>query len=781
MRRVRSPSYPLFTAIRLIASAAARRPVVMVLLLSSTGRAEVDFEREVAPLLVYHCLECHSETDPSGGLRLTRAAWLIEGGDSGPAIDAGKPEHSLILRRILDGEMPPPKNDTPQQLTVEDKSLLRQWILSGGSWPEDRVLDPYEYTTDSRAGRDWWSLQPVQRPHVSVTDNLLHLNTNPVDYFIQKQLDEQNWVPAPQADRWTLLRRLSYDLTGLAPTVEQYSAFEQDSREAAWERQVNKLLASGHYGERWGRYWLDLARYADTCGYERDQEKPGVWKYRDWVIRSLNEDIPYDRFVLEQLAGDELPGRDENTVTATGFLRLGTWNDEPNNPQHYKYERLEDMVHATCTAFLGLTVKCARCHDHKFDPIPQTDYYRVANAFWAGFIEPRSREHLGGPSSDELGFKVFGWTDRGREVPPLQLLKNGDPRHPGPVIEPGSLTAVSWLVRPVALPPAGVSTTQRRLHLARWIIDHRNPLTARVVVNRLWLHHFGKGLVRTPNDFGFNGDQPTHPQLLDWLAHELIHPNNGTQNPERDTSENEPVNRQAWTLKRIHKLIVMSRIYRQASSHPQHELYSTSDPDNRLWWRAERRRLDADALRDSLLSVSGRLDLRQGGPGFRPTVSMEALEGLSRKTNAWNASPPTDQRRRSVYTYLQRSLLPPFLSVFDHKDTTLPCGQRDITTVAPQALSLLNNEFVHSQSHTLAERIAVEKTSAKGRAQATWQAVLRRAPNLRELRAALVHLKTQQVHFSVSSPDRGEETADVRALASLCHVLMNSNEFLYLD
>lgn len=729
--------------------------------------SEVDFERDIAPLLVRRCLECHNESGRSGGLQLTSAAGVREGGDSGLAIDPDKPIESRLLQRVLADEMPPPGKDDPQPLPVDEKDRLKQWVLAGSHWPEGRILDPYERTTHARAGRDWWSLQPIIRPQVpEIADAVAP--RNPIDAFVRAALNERGWTPAPPADRRTLLRRLSYDLIGLPPSFEDYAAFERDHSPDAYERQVDRLLASPHFGERWGRYWLDLARYADTCGYERDQEKSGAWKYRDWVVQALNEDMPYDRFILEQLAGDELPDRSESTVIATGFLRLGTWNDEPNDPQEYKYERLEDMVHATGTAFLGLTIKCARCHDHKFDPIPQTDYYRVAGAFWAGFIEPRGSDLLGGPSREELGFDVFGWTDRGRDVPPLHLLRNGELQHPGPAVAPGNLSAVTFLDRPVAPPPDGATTTRRRLQLAQWITDPANPLTPRVIVNRLWQHHFGEGLVRTPDNFGFHGERPTHPELLDWLASELIEP--GGHGADQRSA-------QSWTLKRLHKLIVMSETYRQSSNHPQHEEYASSDPANRLWWRAERQRLDADVLRDSLLAASGQLDLRQGGPGFKPTISPEALEGLSRKAGAWEASPPQEQRRRSIYMYLQRSLLPPLMTVFDQTDTTLPCGQRDVTTVAPQALALLNNEFVNEQSSALAARLQSEFDSDDERIVQAWRAVLGRDPTQSERAASFEHLEAMRNREDAST----RADADQFALASLCHVFMNTNEFLYVD
>ncbi|MCA9110864.1 MAG: PSD1 domain-containing protein, partial [Planctomycetaceae bacterium] len=711
--------------------------VVLLLSTSAIAAESLDFERDIAPLFVRHCLECHNDTAETGGLSLTSHGRLMQGGESGPALNKEPLGDSPLLQRVLDGEMPPPKENKPQIITSEEIDLLKRWVAAGAHWPEGRVLDPYERTTDARAGRDWWSLQPIERPEMPSFGEA-DSSTNPIDAFIRRPLSERGWQPAPPADRRTLLRRLTYDFIGLPPTPEEYAAFERDESPDAYQQVVDRLLASPQFGERWGRYWLDLVRYADTCGYERDQEKIGVWKYRDWVIAAINDDMPYDQFVLAQLAGDELPNRDESTVIATGFLRLGTWNDEPNDPQEYKYERLEDMVHATSTAFLGLTVKCARCHDHKFDPIPQTDYYRMASAFWAGPIEPGDRNFLGGPSADELGYDVFGWTDRGREVPPLHLLKNGDPKHPLGVVEPGQLTAVTFLDNSISPPPADASTTRRRLQIADWIVDEHNPLTARVLVNRLWQHHFGEGLVRTPNNFGFNGNKPAHPELLDWLADELMHP---------ISQERSPISQSPWTLKRMHKLIVMSETYRQSADHPLYHEYSASDPGNQLWWRSERRRLDADALRDSLLVAGGQLDLTPGGPGFKPTIDPEALEGLSKKSGAWQASPPEQQLRRSIYTYLQRSLLPPTLAVFDQPDTTLPCGQRDVTTVAPQALALMNNPFVHERSETLAARLMEESDSVDTQIEAAWQAILSRPPTADELRAAVAHLESQQQRF----------------------------------
>ena len=714
-----------------------------------------DFERQVAPILVKRCLECHGERQSEGGLVLATQERALAGGDSGPVIVAGNPADSLLVARIQAGEMPPPKKGQSQKLPAAEIAVFQGWIAAGASWPAGRTLDLFERTTDLRGGRDWWSLAPIQRPPLPELAADWKAASR-LDTFVLEKLAAAGMEMAPPADRRTLVRRLFYDVTGLPPSDDELARALADDSPDAYERLVDRLLASPRFGERFGRHWLDVVRFAETCGYERDQEKPQAWRYRDWVVKSLNEDKPYDRFVVEQLAGDELPDRSEDTLIATGFLRLGTWNDEPNDPQEYKYERLEDLVHATSSAFLGLTVKCARCHDHKFDPIWQTDYYRMASAFWAGPIEPRERELLGGPKKEELGYDVLGWTDLSRAPPPLHLLKKGDPRHRADEVVPASLSFVPALERPFDPAPADARTSHRRLQLARWIVDPQNPLTARVIVNRLWLWHFGQGLVRSANDFGYSGDKPTHPKLLDWLAAELMADGQPSVANQGDYSSlithHSPLTTQhssAWQLKRIHRLLLNSAAYRQSSLHPRQADYAQRDAANRLWWHAERRRLDAESLRDAMLAASGQLDLRIGGPSFRPTLSAEALEGLSRKSAAWQPSPDNEQLRRSLYVYSQRSLLVPLMTTFDFPDTTLPCGQRDVTTVAPQALALLNSAFVHERSAALA-RAASARPATDRREQIDWlwRRVFGRAASEIEQRAALKHLADQERHFA---------------------------------
>ncbi|MBX7072946.1 MAG: PSD1 and planctomycete cytochrome C domain-containing protein [Pirellulales bacterium] len=720
--------------------------------------AAIDFDHQIAPILVRRCLGCHNASERSGGLLLETRGGLMQGGDSGPAFDDSQPGASLLLARVEAGEMPPPVEDKPTPMPTSEIELIRAWVKGGAVWSAARALSPYEFGTEKRAGLDWWSLQPVNRvdpPSVSTTDRV----TNPVDRFVLARLEAAGLSLAPRAERRTIIRRLYEDLIGLPPTYEEIEAFAADESPGAYDALVDRLLASPHFGERWGRFWLDLARFADTCGYERDQEKPHAWRYRDWVIDAINRDLPFDDFVRQQLAGDELPDASEQTVIATGFLRLGAWNDEPNDPLEYKYERLDDLIHTTTTAFLGLTVRCARCHDHKFDPIRQTDYYRIAAVFWAGHVEPREAALLGGPNRDELGYDVLGYTDRSPAPPPLQLLRKGDPARPEQEVAPGYLSCVGALDRAMSPPPDDAKTSHRRRQLAEWIVDPQNPLTARVAVNRLWQHHFGAGLVRTPDNVGFAGDRPTHPQLLDWLAHELV--------------------AGGWRMKRMHKLLVMSETYRQSSIHPRHADLAVQDADNQLWWHARRRRLDAEALRDALLSVAGQLDPAVGGPSFRPDISPEALEGLSRKNAAGQPSPPEQQRRRSVYMFSQRSLLAPLMTVFDFCDTTQPCAQRDVTIVAPQALALLNNAFAHQMSAALAERaMSTDDNAAIVR---LWQLALGRRPSDTERAAAHEHLLTQTRHYQTATSSEQSNNSRRLALLSLSHVLLNCNEFLYVD
>jgi hypothetical protein len=708
---------------------------------SPTNAVEV-LDEQVAAVLITRCLECHQGSEPSGNLSLETRDGLLRGGDSGAAVIPGDADGSLLLQRIHVEEMPPPVKGISQVLPAAERQILTNWISNGAHWPKDRTLDLYEVTTEVRGGRDWWAFQPVQRPTVPSVRNTDRVR-NPIDAFILKRLEEQQLQPAPEASTETLIRRLYLDVIGLPPNYEEIGLWSErlakaEDRSKPTELLVDELLNSPHFGERWARYWLDLVRYAESSGYERDQPKAFAWKYRDWVVDAINADLPCDQFILHQLAGDEIDKTSEQSVIATGFLRLGTWNDEPNDPADYQYERLEDMVHATTTSFLGLTVKCARCHDHKFDPIPQHDYYRIASAFWPGPVSARDNKYLGGPTPEELGITdVLGWTDITPSPAPLHILKNGERHQPMEAAVPGPLSFAPDLFAPFEPPNKGDTTSQRRLQLAEWIIRKDNPLTARVLVNRIWQHHFGEGLVRSPNNFGFKGELPTHPQLLDWLATELMDHN--------------------WSAKHIHRLILNSSTWQQASIHPDAARHAEIDSSNRFWWRANRRRLDAEALRDRLLSASGELDLsRIGGEGFKPTFSKESLEGLSRKGSDRQPASPEEQRRRSLYVYVSRSLMPPMMTTFDQCDTTLPCGQRDVTTTPTQALAMLNNSFVHDRSEALADRITQQTEAVDEQIEAAWQSVLGRNPNAGERQLAKEHLQLQQMRFNSTTHNQKE-------------------------
>ena len=696
-----------------------------VVLSTSLAYAAVDFEKDVSTVLIKRCVECHDTKNAKGGLDLTSLAGLVKGGESGTAVTRGNSSASFLIERITSGEMPPPVKGLPQALPAEEIKTLIAWIDEGLAWPSDRTLDLYEQTTDVRGGRDWWAFQPITNPPLPTPiENMT--SKNAIDLFIHARLQKQGLTPAAPATRNQLLRRVYYDLTGLPPSPATVAAFNNNDSENAYEKVVDDLLSSKHFGERWARHWLDLVRFAETCGYERDQLKPNIWKYRDWVVAAFNDDMPYDKFITDQLAGDEVPYRDEQTLIATGMIRAGTWNDEPNDPADYQYTRLEDMVHTTSSAFIGLTVKCARCHDHKFDPIRQTDYYRFANAFWSGFI---GQANLGGPSEKELGATVFGWTDRSAEVAPLHRLINGERQNPAEVVRPASLSTIPSLERVFDPPPENSKTTTQRLQLAKWITDPNNPLTSRVIVNRLWQHTMGEPIVRSPNNFGFKGELPTHPALLDYLSTQLL--------------------QHEWKLKPIIKMIVMSHTYRQASQHRNHLEYSEKDYLNKYWWRANRKRLDAEQLRDSILATSGQLNRASGGPSFFPQMSPEALEGLSRKAGAWGTSTVDQRNRRSIYMMTKRSRLLPLMTTFNFTDTTLPCGQRDVTTVATQALALLNNQFIHQQSLAFADRLFTEHPDdSEIRIVSAWRLATGREPIRAEIDASQQHIAEQSEHFA---------------------------------
>lgn len=731
-----------------------------------------DFDRQVAPILARRCLDCHSGPDPKGGLDLSRRSALFRGGANGEAVVPGKPDESLIWEQIADDTMPPKR-----PLPVAEKQVLRQWIAAGASWGGDPI-DPYQATTDRRAGRDWWSLQPVRRPPLPAVQRPSWAR-NPIDRFVLAGLDASGLSPAAPADRRVLIRRLSFDLLGLPPSPEEVREFLQDEAPGAYERLVDRLLASPQYGVRWGRLWLDLARYGESNGFEHDEFRPDAWPYRDWVVDALNRDLPYDEFARLQLAGDVLHPEESDAIKATGFLVAGAFDSVGQNQQSeamrkvVRQDELEDLVSTVGQTFLGLTIQCARCHDHKFDPIPQVDYFRITAALAGvrrgvrdvGPLEPESRQTMRRVAqlreelaTAEAGLersrrrseidaleaslkarsrKVFATTP-GRPDPVHRLVR-GDASQPAEVVAAGGVAAVIGPDADFGLGPEATDA-ERRGRLAAWITHPSNPLFSRVIVNRLWQGHFGTGLVETPSDFGFQGGVPSHPELLDWLAAELVS--------------------NAWSLKRIQRLIVTSSTYRQDSTlRPE---AARIDAGNRLYWRKAPLRLDAEALRDTMLFVSGALSLRQRGPGFRE-FKIKHVPGSPSTlyTQAEPIGPEFD--RRTIYRTWARGGRSLFLDAFDCPDPSTTTPRRAVTITPLQALALLNNELTFRLADRLGERLRREAGPDPGpQVERAYRLAFGRGPDVAE-RA------------------RASRVVASHGASVLARAIFNSNEFLYID
>jgi hypothetical protein len=701
--------------------------------------------------------------------------------------------------------------------------------------------------------------QPQPVPRVKDTDWV----RNPIDAFILAKLEEKGWKPAPAVESRALLRRITLDLTGLPPTPAEIDAFLSDHAPDALERAIEDLLARPAYGERWARHWLDLVRFAETNGYERDALKPNAWRYRDYVIQAFNSDKPFDRFLIEQLAGDEIPESDAETLVATGFNRMGPWDDEPADPKQDRFDQLDDVVSVTSEVFLGLTLGCARCHNHKFEPLTQVDYYRMLAVFNPlqrprnGRTErdlpigtvaecdalaerdqkiarlrveireiqaPYRKEHLASGKS-KLAPEVLealkrpplerdeaqrALADRHTEafeqeiaalMPPDQgakfaslsaeiralreatpdlprgyflheppgtspethVLARGQATAPGKMVEPG-VPAVLASAQP-AFPAPGARTTQRRVTLARWLAQPDHPLTARVVVNRIWQFHFGEGLVRSPSDFGTMGEPPTHPELLDWLADRFV--------------------ADGWSIKKLHRLILASNTYRMSKSG--NGAYRVEDPDNRLYWRFPYRRLEAEAIRDSMLSVSGQLNGTMFGPSMYPEIPREAIEAHSDPDKIWKPFDEREASRRTIYAMVKRSLMVPMLEVLDVCDSARSSPKRNTTVIAPQALTLLNGEFVNRQSRHLAARLQQEAgPDPAQQVDRAYLLALGREPSDDE-RSALVQYIADEAQ-EMTNAERPKSAAKPQpdavqseALARACRILFNLNEFVYPD
>jgi hypothetical protein len=613
-------------------------------------------------------------------------------------------------------------------------------------------------------GKDHWAFQPIRQPALPTVRDRAWVRS-PIDAFVLARLEAAGLRPAPPADKRTLLRRVYLDLLGLPPTADEQHAFLADDSPEAFAKVVDRLLARPEYGERWGRHWLDVVRYAESNGYERDGDKPSAWRYRDYIIDAFNNDKPYDRFVREQVAGDELPDWNAETQIATTFLRLGTWDDEPADPAVDRYDQLDDVLGVTATAFLGLTIRCARCHNHKFEPFSQADYYRLLAVF-----QPLKRPQIGrkeldcpiGNDADRAAWKTRGetapkayiWQEDGPKAPATRILKRGNPSMEADEVMPG-LPAV--LVRQQPPPPEPLAhSTGRRLWLARWLTDKDNPLTARVMVNRVWMLHFGKGLAATPNDFGLMGEAPSHPRLLDFLAARFL--------------------AEGWRLKPIHRLLVLSNTYRTSAA--------SADPDEQdarrlaLFGRWRQRRLEAEAVRDSVLAVSGQLNRQMQGPSVYPPLPRAVLEGQSRPGNGWGKSDARASARRSIYIFAKRSLAPPELELLDTPDNTSSCEQRMTSTTAPQALTLLNGAFMHEQAAHFAARLQREAgADSAAQIRLAFELALCRPPSAEESKLAVDFLARQERQIESEARTAGD--ACQRALAAFCLVLLNTNEFVY--
>ena len=844
----------------------------------SGAQEPVSFAKDIQPIFQAACETCHGDLHTSG-LDLRARDTALKGGDHGVAIVPGSADQSRLYRRVAGLEQPSMPMDgmlTPQQI-----ASIKAWIDQGAHWDVAPAVlsqrasapSPQERAEIPAAARNYWAFKlPVQAPLPTVPARF----GNPIDRFLEKARQAKGLEPAPRASRLVLLRRAYLDLVGLPPSPAEAAAFLADSAPDAWDRLIDTLLASPHYGERWGRHWLDVARYADSSGFEQDYDRPNAWRYRDYVIRAFNQDKPYDVFLKEQIAGDELEARTDDTMIATGFLRAGprVAFREKDNPER-RYEYLDDLIATTGRGLLGLTVQCARCHNHKFDPIPQRDYYSLVATFF-GYVEtthplvPRAEAEayevkvreiearqaalkaqikqveapyearlkqeaykrfpdevqraIGKPEHDRTpgeqllaqqvieqvnvggraiaavmapadaartkaladriaalekdkpapipmaeivtdgdyrfapdgeGDEVIGCpkcripevpsgsflhTGPGRyQAPPSYLLLRGDPNTKGSQMKPGFVAAATYGNPPTEIPPADGRTSGRRRALAEWLASPQNPLTARVIVNRIWHHHFGRGIVATLDNFGKMGDAPTHPELLDYLAVEFM--------------------KRGWSIKQIHRLIMTSEAYQMASAF-ENAADRGSDPLNQYLWRFRAQRLDAEIVRDSILTASGGLNLTIGGPPVFPPLPKELMTEANHGIWKSQADGP-DVWRRSVYVYRKRGLAFPMFQAFDLPEQNVTSAARYVSTVPTQALTLLNDAFVLHQAEAFADRVKREAGDAPARQiDLAYRIALTRPPSQTELAIALGAVRTG-------------------SLVDLTHVLLNVNEFVY--
>ena len=805
-----------------------------------------DSPRQISEIISANCLNCHGEKMKMGGVDLRTRESMLQGGNKGPVIVPGDSNRSPLYRHaagIDQPAMPPGKKLQAWQL-----SIISRWISTGAPLDKPivaaadagKAMAAMEERPITETERQFWAFRPVQRGNPPVPGNRGWVR-NPIDAFLLKAMEEKKVQPAPEVSKRTLVRRAYLDLWGLPPTLAQVEEFLGDKRPDAFERLVDKLLDSPHYGERWGRHWLDLVRYADSGGFEYDRDRAHSWRYRDWVIRAFTNDLPYDEFVRLQLAGDEIAPANQDALIATGYLRHGP---EPNiKTELTRMDELDDILVTTSNTFLGVTVGCARCHNHKFDPIPQKDYYRMQAVFYPtktddvpllppaeverhkaenrridGLVNPlkKQREELETPYRDRLveaeraklpeyvlealrtppekrteGQKLnvkqvektrnfqdkdvlasmtaadrkqhetlgkqisdlekqrpeplpsaMAIAEEGREAEASYFLHRGSPDSKGSVMKPGVLSVITREEPAFPDAPKDAKSSFRRKGFADWLTSPDNPLFTRVMVNRIWQHHFGEGIVRTPSNFGKTGERPTHPELLDWLAGEFV--------------------QRKFSIKQMHRLMMTSSAYRMASDDIAAN--NAIDADNRLVWRMPRQRLEGEIIRDSILAVSGALDSKMGGPGVHPYIDPALWQGSSGRM--WPGKDDNDAStwRRSIYVFSKRTIPLPMLEVFDKPDTITSCARRNRSTIAPQALILMNNSFVRRQAKEFARRLEREAGTER-----TKQVEL--AFQLAYARPASAKERAMAMEFVKSEPE---------AMVDFCQALLNSNEFVYI-
>jgi mono/diheme cytochrome c family protein len=753
-------------------------------LLPPAHEGPVDFVRDIQPIFRQHCYDCHSADHEDGGVNLGIRDRALQGGHDGPIFEVGSSVNSRLIHLVaaVDSKsiMPPETGG----LSKQEIGLLRAWIDQGAQWPDGTdVADPRE-----EKARTHWAFKRLQEVAVPVVKKATWPRNaatsepqgasrgcqTPIDNFILAKLEEAKLAPQQPAAPRELIRRINFNLIGLPPTPEEVDAFclaAEKDRTAAITELVDRLLASPHYGERWGRHWLDVARYADSDGQESDRDRPTAYHYRDFVIRSLNNDMPYDQFIRWQLAGDEYEPANPDAVAATGFLAAGPFAALPDRLMEderlrNRYNELDDMLSTIGTGFLGLTLGCVRCHDHKYDAIPARDYYSLMSAFHGG---ERAEVPLGNTNE-----KVLAYRDLGPDPGPTWLFQRGNYYDRDQPVSLGFVSVLTsgkspsdYLLTARELSPSKQTTNQRRA-MAEWMTDTEHgagALLARVIVNRIWQHHFGNGLVRTPGDFGVRSEAPSHPELLEWLTHDFV--------------------QRGWQIKRLHRLILQSAVYQQ-SSHVAGSNTATSphpDADNRLLWKFPLQRIEGEILRDAMLAVSGTLNTRSYGPAVKPPIAGEAIVARNLKDGYPDKIEDSPEiRRRSIYLFHKRVVPYPLLQAFDKPDAQQTCSRRDHTTVAPQALALLNDPFVRTVSSEFADRLMKQHPDdLKSQLRLAYLLALSREPQDDELSAAEGFVVDQRIQRKTRDANTDEIAIFQSALTDFCQSVFGLNEFLYVD